>query len=128
MTIDFNKLTVDPFEMGRFSMHYDGDTCLGITDHFLNNTYSKEELEQYFGTSYSLDEWDDVADEMGIDITLVPVFDVKGNLTDKTHADYVEGERKGEWTKYTEIEEYMLFKIKKLLLSVVDKKIGRAHV
>jgi thiamine kinase-like enzyme len=31
--------------MGRFSMMYKGDECLGITDHFINNVYSEDELK-----------------------------------------------------------------------------------
>jgi hypothetical protein len=39
MKINFNELELNPLEVGRFSMHYNGDTCLGITDHFLNNDH-----------------------------------------------------------------------------------------
>jgi len=46
MKINFNELKLNPLEVGRFPVYYDGDTCLGITDHFLNNTYSEDEFKK----------------------------------------------------------------------------------
>jgi hypothetical protein len=110
MKIDFNKLVIDPFEMGRFSMMYKGDECLGITDHFINNVYSEDEFKEQVGDFYSLDEWEDVADEMDIDIEDVPVYDVQGNLTDKKYSDYVDDEGKGEWIDFNTVEDYTRYK------------------
>ena len=114
MKIDFNKLKTDPFEIGRFSMHYDGmnvdSKCLGITDHFINNVYSEDEFKEQVGDFYSLDEWEDVADEMDIDIEDVPVYDVQGNLTDKKYSDYVDDEGKGEWIDFNTVEDYTRYK------------------
>ena len=106
MKIDYNKLFIDPFEAGRFSMYYDGDTCLGIADHFLNNVYSEDDFKEQVGTLYYLDEWCDVADEMNIDVEDVPVYDAQGNLTDKTYSDYVDGEGEGEWIDHETVEHY----------------------
>ena len=116
MNIDFNRLLVDPFEMGRFSMHYSpDDICLGITDHFLNNVYSEDEFKEQIGTSYFLDEWSDVASEMGIRVEDVPVYDVQGNLTNRNHSDYIDGVGKGQWTNYLIVDHYMKYKLIKLL-------------
>jgi len=41
MKIDFNQVLIDPFELGRFSMIYKGDECLGITDHFIKSITGK---------------------------------------------------------------------------------------
>ena len=97
MKINFNELELNPLEVGRFSMHYNGDTCLGITDHFLNNTYSEDEFKEQVGTLYYLDEWFDVADEMNIEVENVPVYDVQGNLTNRTYNDYVDGDNEGDY-------------------------------
>ena len=120
MKIDFNQLLTDPFEMGRFSMHYSSDgICLGITDHFLNNVYSEDEFKEQIGISYYLDEWDDVADEMNIEVVNVPVYDVQGNLTNKKYSDYVEGEGKGEWVDYRTVDYYMKYKTINLLSNTI---------
>ena len=97
MKINFNELELNPLEVGRFSMHYNGDICLGITDHFLNNTYSEDEFKEQVGTLYYLDEWFDVADEMNIEVENVPVYDVQGNLTNRTYNDYVDGQGEGDY-------------------------------
>lgn len=97
MKINFNELELNPLEVGRFSMYYDGDTCLGITDHFLNNTYSEDEFKEQVGTLYYLNEWFDVADEMGIEVENVPVYDVQNNLTNRTYSDYVDGQGEGDY-------------------------------
>ncbi len=106
MKIDFNKLKIDPFEMGRFSMHYNGDECLGITDHFVNNIYSEDEFKDQVGDYYELDEWSDVADEMGVDIKDIPVYDVQDNLTDRKYSDYVEYEGEGIWVDFNTVKDY----------------------
>jgi hypothetical protein len=111
MKIDFNKLLTDPFEVGRFSMHYNGDECLGVTDHFVNNIYSEDEFKEQIGDSYDLDEWEDIADEMDINITDVPVYDVQGNLTDRKYSDYVEHEYKGIWVDYRTLDYYLKYKL-----------------
>jgi len=103
MKINFNELKLNPLEVGRFSMHYDDDTCLGITDHFLNNTYSEDEFKEQIGTLYYLDEWFNVADEMNIEVENVPVYDVQNNLTNRTYSDYVDGQGEGDYLIYDEL-------------------------
>jgi hypothetical protein len=103
MKLKLKALSVDPIEYGRFSLHYVDDECLGMHDHFLNNTYSEQEFIEEIGNYICLDELRDTAFEMNISVDNVPIYDAKDNLTNRTGKDYTEN-LDGTWTTLEEDE------------------------
>ena len=76
---------------GRFAMYYPiNKGLLGITDHFLNDEFDEDELDEKYCCNDILDEFFDVANDLGIDVNEVKVYDFNENLTDRTYDFYNE--------------------------------------